>query len=82
MCWRRPPDRPGDNGENLPDLAVREGKWKLLCEYDGSRPQLYDLDQDHSETANLAEKHPELVRRLADTVRGWYQSAPANPVVP
>jgi uncharacterized sulfatase len=76
LCWRRPPDRPGDAGNNLPDLAVRDGQWKLLCEYDGSSPQLYDLDQDRAETKNLAAEHPELVRRLTAVVREWYQSAP------
>ncbi len=27
VMWVRPPDRPGPNG-NLPDLAIRDGKWK------------------------------------------------------
>lgn len=76
LFWRRPPDRPGDGGNNLPDLAVREGQWKLLCEFDGSRPQLYDLNVDRAETKNLAAEHPELVRRLTAAVREWYQSAP------
>lgn len=75
LFWRRPPDRPGE-GENLPDLAVREGRWKLLCEYDGSLPQLYDLDNDRAETTNLAARHPELVRRLTETVRAWYAAGP------
>jgi len=77
LCWRRPPDRPGvAGGENLPDLAIRDGRWKLLCEYDGSRPQLYDLSQDGAETTNVAAQHPNLVRRLTAAVRAWYQSAP------
>ena len=38
IFFRRPPDRDSFFGvKNLPDLAVRSGKWKLLCEYDGSR---------------------------------------------
>lgn len=72
IFWRRPPDRPGENGENLPDLAVRDGKWKLLCEYDGSLPQLYDLETDRAESKNLAEKHPDIVRRLTTAVLDWY----------
>jgi arylsulfatase A-like enzyme len=76
LFWRRPPDRPGSNGENLPDLAVRNGKWKLLCEYDGSLPQLYDLEKDRAETTNLAQNHPDIVRRLTTAVRQWYESAP------
>ncbi len=76
LFWRRPPDRPGGPRENLPDLAVREGDWKLLCEYDGSAPQLYDLGKDPAETTNLADKSPDLVKRLSEAVRNWYQSAP------
>ena len=30
--------------DQLPDLAVRQGPWKLLCDYDGSRTQLYNLE--------------------------------------
>jgi uncharacterized sulfatase len=76
LCWRRPPDRPGEQGENLPDLAIRDGRWKLLCEFDGSQSQLYDLEKDRAETTNVAARHPDLVRRLTTTVRAWYQSAP------
>ena len=44
LFFRRPPDRPTNAaGNDLPDLAVRDGKWKLLCNYDGSQVQLYDL---------------------------------------
>jgi len=76
LFWRRPPDRPGEGGENLPDLAVRDGRWKLLCEFDGLSPQLYDLDQDPAETSNLAARHPDIVRRLAASVRQWHESVP------
>src|SRR5690606_5708974 len=37
VFWRRPPDRKGiGKSGSLPDLAMRDGDWKLLCEYDGS----------------------------------------------
>ncbi len=79
LFFRRPPDRPGAKGEgNLPDLAVREGSWKLLCEYDGSTPQLYDLAQDREETRNVAADHPELVARLTKTAVQWHQSLPPD----
>ena len=46
IFFRRPPDRNSFYGEeDLPDLAMRSGNWKLLCEYDGSDPQLYDWRQ-------------------------------------
>jgi arylsulfatase A-like enzyme len=78
LFFRRPPDRPNDQVEgNLPDLAVRAGKWKLLCEYDGSQPQLYDLRRDWAETSNVAVKHPNLVDRLTSAVLAWHSSMPA-----
>lgn len=78
LFWRRPPDRPGEADTPLPDLAVREGNWKLLCEYDGSGPQLYALAADPGETANVAAAHPELTRRLTAAVLAWHRSLPAD----
>jgi uncharacterized sulfatase len=79
LFFRRPPDR-GASAEidNLPDLAVREGRWKLLCEYDGSQPQLYDLPADPGETENVAHKHPDVVRRLSTAAVQWHQSMPPD----
>ena len=75
LCFSRPPDRKNFYGfENLPDLAIRAGEWKLLCDYDGSRPQLYQLTQDPGESKNLAEKHPERVQKLKLMVTQWYQT--------
>jgi arylsulfatase A-like enzyme len=80
LFWRRPPDRKswGPNMAPVPDLAVREGKWKLLCEYDGSKPELYDLSQDEAEAMNLAGGHPEIVRRLTVAVLAWHESVPPD----
>ncbi|HEX4412514.1 MAG TPA: sulfatase-like hydrolase/transferase [Lacipirellulaceae bacterium] len=79
LFFRRPPDRPTHPEEgNLPDLAVRSGNWKLLCEYDGSKPQLYDLLTDPSETTNLAGSHSDIVDRLKDAVVAWHHSLPED----
>ena len=79
--WRRPPDRknsPPALLEPQPDLAVRDGKWKLLCDYDGSNPELYDLSKDLGEKTNLVDRQPDLTKRLTAAVVAWHQSMPAD----
>ncbi|MCB9768500.1 MAG: sulfatase-like hydrolase/transferase [Candidatus Omnitrophica bacterium] len=79
IFFSRPPDRKSYYGfENLPDLAVRDGDWKLLCDYDGARPLLYNLPADPSESQNLAQDRPELVERLTKKVTDWYRSTPSD----
>lgn len=73
VMWVRPPDRPGPD-KNWPDLAIREGDWKLLTFRDGTRSELYDLAHDPNETKNLAADHPDLARRLTDRVIAWDKS--------
>ncbi len=79
LFWRRPPDRKfANNAGPLPDLAVREGEWKLLCDYGGARPELYHLARDPGETENLAGQHPDLIARLTQSVLAWNQALPAD----
>ena len=75
IFFARPPDREG------PDLAVRQGRWKLLCEYDGASPQLFDLNEDSGESANVAARHLELAQRLTDAAVDWHESLPKKPPV-
>ena len=79
IFFSRPPDRKDYYGfKNLPDLAVRHGKWKLLCDYDGGRPELYDVLSDPGEEQNQAASHTEVARTLTKQVTDWYRSTPAN----
>jgi arylsulfatase A-like enzyme len=79
LLFRRPPDRDSFYGvEDLPDLAIRSGKWKLLCEYDGSDPSLYDLTKDRGEKNDLADKNPKIVNELSQKVITWHKSMPAD----
>jgi uncharacterized sulfatase len=78
IFWRRPPDRPGPKENPNPDLAVRDGQWKFYLQYDGSRPQLYDLIADVSETKNVAEQQPEICQRLKRLITEWNQSLPGD----
>ena len=77
IFYSRPPDRKNYYGfENLPDLAIRDGNWKLLCDYDGSRPELYHIVDDPAETINMAVKHPERVQSMTEQVVDWWNSMP------
>ena len=78
LFFRRPPDRPGTKQEPLPDLAVRAGNWKLLCQYDGSGPELYDLAADRGETTNVAGANPGVVRDLIAAVLDWHRTMPPD----
>lgn len=79
IFFRRPPDRDSYYGaDDLPDLAMREGKWKLLCEYDGADPQFYDLANDRGETTNLADRHPQVVAHMTEALLQWHQSLPPD----
>lgn len=82
IFFSRPPDRKSFYGfENLPDLAMRQGNWKLLCDYDGARPHLYNLATDPGESDNLANDHPDLVKELSKRVTTWYAEVSIAPDV-
>ncbi len=75
IYFSRPPDRKNYYGfENLPDLAVRDGQWKLLCDYDGTRPQLYNLDTDPGESSNVADENPDIAKELTKKTLDWWES--------
>ncbi|MEZ5039962.1 MAG: sulfatase-like hydrolase/transferase [Saprospiraceae bacterium] len=77
VFYTRPPDRKNYYGfDNLPDLAMRNGNWKLLCDYDGSRPELYNIVDDPGESYNLANERKEIVEEMTKQLVAWYQSMP------
>ena len=80
LFFRRPPDRPGTADD--PDLAVREGVWKLVCAYDGTHCRLYDLKADTAETTDLSAAHPEIIERLRKAVVDWHMTLPPDQSIP
>ncbi len=78
LFWRRPPDRPGPADDPLPDLAVRDGRWKLVCRYDGAGARLFDLIEDVGESRDVSPDHPEVARRLLQAVLAWNQTLPRD----
>lgn len=74
LFFSRPPDRKSFYGiDNLPDLAMRENQWKMMCDYDGSRLQLYDLAKDPGESHNLVNQHEERAKDMSSRCRNWYK---------
>jgi arylsulfatase A-like enzyme len=67
---------PGAKEDQSPGLAMRDGRWKLLMQPDGSRLELYDLRTDRAEAVNLAAREPKRAKRMADQLRAWYAALP------
>lgn len=66
----------GNPAYKPPQLAVREGQWKLYVEFDGTAVELYDIPADPQQRTNLAEQHPDLVRRLRKMALDWKKTLP------
>jgi arylsulfatase A-like enzyme len=62
--------------DRSPNVAVRDGEWKLLVHADGSGVELYNLSDDPRESGNLASTAPEAAQRLTKLALDWRQSVP------
>ena len=51
---------------------IRDGKWKLV-KYTNNDWELYNMEEDATETKNLAKKHPEKVEELLKEYNKWDQ---------
>jgi len=63
--------RPGAESDQSPNLAIRDGRWKLLVNADGSGLELYDFEASSDERENVAEANPEVAERLSQQLLGW-----------
>jgi len=62
--------------DRSPNVAVRDGSWKLLINADGSKAELYDLAQDLAEAKNLATRESAISNRLSKAALEWRQALP------
>jgi arylsulfatase A-like enzyme len=69
-------DYPKNPRDRSPNVALREGKWKLLVNADGSGAELYDLEADRNETRDVATANPEIATRLREAALNWRKSLP------
>jgi arylsulfatase len=64
--------------EHEGNRAIRVGDWKLVSKH--GRPwELYDIATDRVEANDLAAKHPEKVKELADKYDAWAKRARVEP---
>jgi N-acetylgalactosamine-6-sulfatase len=69
----------GEPFHHSPQLAVRDGDWKLYLNPDKSRVELYNMQHDLTQLNNVANAHPDVVSRLSDAVLGWSKTLPQGP---
>lgn len=72
MMWQRPPGVEQFEGHKNPDLAIREGDFKLIVNSDGSNPQLFNIVADRGEQVNVVDRFPDVYRRMSRKVLKWY----------
>ena len=76
LVWIRPPDRPGFDNQNDPDLAIRKGDYKLMMDFDGSNVQLYNLTNDIGEAHSIVESEPGKAAELKKELEYWFRNYP------
>ncbi|WP_146394309.1 sulfatase [Allorhodopirellula solitaria] len=64
--------------QNRLGSAIRSGDYKLIKFYDDDSVELYDLENDISESRNLADEMPEKTKRLRLDLEGWLKSTDAS----
>ena len=62
--------------DRSPNLAIREGKWKLVINDDGTEAELYNLESDSKETTNLIQEEPKVANKLKNKLLDWRKSMP------
>jgi len=60
------------------DSAIREGRYKLIKNWDGDFIKLYDLRVDIEERTNRAAQKPELAQRLEQTLMDYLERVNAE----
>ncbi|MEO6245882.1 MAG: sulfatase-like hydrolase/transferase, partial [Opitutaceae bacterium] len=62
--------------DRSPNVAVRDGPWKLLVNADGTSPELYNLTADPAEKTNVTASQPAVAARLTAAALAWRKSVP------
>ncbi|MGY8749086.1 MAG: sulfatase [Pirellulales bacterium] len=61
-----------------PSSIITRGKWKLIHYLEDQRYELYDIQEDVSETNNVADQHPEIQESLSRELKSWIAEVDAR----
>ncbi|MEM1061825.1 MAG: sulfatase-like hydrolase/transferase, partial [Planctomycetota bacterium] len=64
--------KPGNPDHASPELAVRDGDWKLLCDVDGGAAILFNIRWDVGEQNDLSGVRPAIASRLKSELLTWW----------
>jgi len=64
--------------DGYPAGAVRDGKWKLVENYETGKTELFNLDEDISESNDLKLKEPEKAKELYNLFQNWLKEVDAK----
>jgi arylsulfatase A-like enzyme len=67
--------------DRSPNLAIRDGKWKLLMNFDGTGTELYNMETDSKETTNVALENQKLADKMKTKLLAWRNLMPKLPQV-
>lgn len=67
--------KPADSDVS-PNIAVREGEWKLLVNRDSTNVMLYNLYDNQRENMEVSARYPEITNRLKKMALEWRSTLP------
>lgn len=69
-----------DRAISRPKLAMRQGDWKILSDLQFSTFELYHLREDIGETTDLAQREPDRLKQMANTLREIHREVENDPI--
>ena len=66
----------GNHG-GTPGASVRHKEWKLIHFFEDAHEELFNLVEDVNASTDLAESHPEVRRKISDSLIRWQHSVGA-----
>ncbi|MFM7926381.1 MAG: sulfatase, partial [Pirellula sp.] len=71
-----------EHPSSVPSSVIRKGVWKLIETFDPAGLELYNLEEDLSETNNLAASNPETLAELRTELESWRANVGAEMMRP